>query len=103
MAPDELPSSPLQLLVVGFETTEHFDGQIARELRDLKGGGRSRVADARLLSRDADGRLTDPDLREVIGEPLGSPWRPAAHLSGLNGAGDAAAAPGTTPESYART
>jgi hypothetical protein len=103
MAPDELPSSPLQLLVVGFETTEHFDGQIARELRDLRGRGLIRVVDARLLSRSPDGELTDTDLNEIIGEPLGSPWRPAAHLFGLNGKGDLAAAAGMTPETYART
>jgi uncharacterized membrane protein len=103
MAPSEPNLSPLQLLVVAFETTEHFDGQIARELRDLRGRGLIRVVDARLLSRDADGKLTDTDLNEIIGEPLGSPWRPAAHLFGLNGAGGAAAAAGTTPESYART
>ncbi len=103
MAPSEPTLGPLQLLVVGFETTEHFDGQIARELRDLRGRGLIRVVDARLLSRSADGDLTDTDLNEIIGEPLGSPWRPAAHLFGLNGAGHAAAAAGTTPETYART
>jgi hypothetical protein len=103
MAPSEPNLGPLQLLVVGFETTEHFDGQIARELRDLRGRGLIRVVDARLLSRSADGELTDTDLNEIIGEPLGSPWRPAAHLFGLNGAGDAAAAAGTTPDAYART
>src|ERR671917_2926820 len=95
---------PLQLIVVGFETTEHFDGQIARELRDLRGRGLIRVVDARLLSRGQDGELTETDLNQIIGEPVGSPWRPAAHLFGLNGAGDPAAADGaTTPETYART
>ncbi len=102
MSPPEPSFGPLQLIVVGFETTEHFDGQIARELRDLRGRGLIRVVDARLLSRSADGDLTDTDLNEIIGEPFGSPWRPAAHLFGLNGAGDAAAAAGTTPETYAR-
>jgi hypothetical protein len=37
MAPDEPSFGPLQLIVVAFETTERFDGQIARELRDLRG------------------------------------------------------------------
>src|ERR687897_1788081 len=103
MAPPEPSFGPLQLIVVGFETTEHFDGQVARELRDLRGRGLIRVVDARLLSRGPDGELTDTDLNEIIGEPLGSPWRPAAHLFGLNGGGKAAAAAGTTPETYART
>jgi uncharacterized membrane protein len=79
---------PLQLIVVGFETTEHFDGQIARELRDLRGRGLIRVVDARLLSRGRDGELTETDLNEIIGDPVGSGWRPAAHLFGLNGAGE---------------
>ena len=39
---------PLQLLVIGFETTERFRGDIARELRDLRGRGLVRVLDARL-------------------------------------------------------
>ena len=58
MAPEEPSFGPLQLLVVGFETTERFDGQIARELRDLRGRGLIQVVDARLLSRGADGELT---------------------------------------------
>jgi uncharacterized membrane protein len=97
---------PLQLIVVGFETTEHFDGQIARELRDLRGRGLIHVVDARLLSRSADGELTETDLNEIIGEPVGSEWRPVAHLFGLNGAGDFGAGNGggaLTPETYART
>ena len=88
MATDEPDHGPLQLLVVGFETTERFDGEIARELRDLRGRGMIRVVDARLLSRGADGELTETDLNQIIGEPLGSEWRPAAHLFGLNGAGN---------------
>ena len=104
MPPDEPRHGPLQLLVVGFETTERFDGQIARELRDLRGRGMIRVVDARLLSRADDGELTETDLNEIIGEPVGSEWRPAAHLFGLNGAGDINGTGGAlTPETYART
>ena len=88
MPTDEPDHGPLQLLVVGFETTEGFDGEIARELRDLRGRGLIRVIDARLLSRGPDGELTETDLNQIIGEPVGSEWRPAAHLFGLNGAGN---------------
>jgi uncharacterized membrane protein len=95
---------PLQLIVVGFETTERFDGQIARELRDLRGRGLIRVVDARLLSRGRDGQLTETDLNQIIGDPVGSAWRPAAHLFGLNGAGELDGAGGAlTAETYART
>ena len=104
MPPDEPRHGPLQLLVVGFETTEQFDGQIARELRDLRGRGLIRVVDARLLSRADDGELTETDLNQIIGEPVGSEWRPAAHLFGLNGAGDINGTGGAlTPDRYART
>ncbi len=104
MAPDdELAIAPLQLIVVGFETTEHFDGQIARELRDLRGRGLIRVLDARLLSRGRDGELTETDLNQIIGEPLGE-HRPVAHLFGLNGAGEVTSNGGMRPpEAYART
>jgi hypothetical protein len=101
MPPDEPGHGPLQLLVVGFETTEHFDGQIAREIRYLRGRGLIRVLDARLLSRGEDGALTETDLNQIIGEPAGSEWRPAAHLFGFNGAGNGAGA--LTPERYAQT
>lgn len=94
MATDEPHLGPLQLLVVGFESTERFDGRMARELRDLRGRGLIRVVDARLLSRSPEGGLGDTDLNQVIGDPFGSPWRPAAHLFGLNGAGDGGSVPG---------
>jgi hypothetical protein len=100
MPPDEPSFGPLQLVVVGFETTDRFDGEIARELRDLRGRGLIRVVDARLLSRDDDGALTEIDLNEIIGEPVGSEWRPAAHLFGFNGKGPT---DGRTPELYHRT
>jgi hypothetical protein len=105
MAPDDEPTiGPLQLIVVGFETTEHFDGRIARELRDLRGRGLVRVLDARLLSRGRDGGLTETDLNQIIGEPVGE-HRPVAHLFGLNGAGQGNGDGGglRSPEAYART
>jgi uncharacterized membrane protein len=105
MAPDEPSFGPLQLIVVAFETTERFDGQIARELRDLRGRGLIQVVDARLISRGEDGELTETDLNQIIGEPVGSEWRPAAHLFGFNGVGafDGETGGARTPETYART
>ena len=77
---------PLQLLVIGFETTERFRGDIVREVRDLRGRGLVRVLDARFVSRSPDGALTEVDLNLLVGEPVVSEERPAAHLLGLNGA-----------------
>jgi uncharacterized membrane protein len=89
MASEEPGFGPLQLLVVRFETTDRFRGEIARELQELRGRGLIRVLDARFLSRSADGELTELDLNPLIGETAGR-GRPVAHLFGLNGAGRAA-------------
>jgi hypothetical protein len=83
MASDEPGFGPLQLLVVGFETTERLHGQIAREIAELRGRGLIRVVDARMLSRDTAGELSEIDLNPLLGDPR---WRPVAHLFGLNGA-----------------
>ena len=77
---------PLQLLIVGFDSLDRLRGDIARELRDLRGRGLVRVLDARLVSRDREGALTEVDLNQLIGDPVVSVERPAAHLLGLNGA-----------------
>jgi hypothetical protein len=94
---------PLQLLIVGFETLDRLRGDIARELRDLRGRGLVRVLDARLVSRDAEGALTEVDLNQLIGEPVLSAERPAAHLLGLNGAGHLDAAGRFEPEAFHAT
>ncbi len=77
---------PLQMLVVGFETTERFRGDIAREIRALRGRGMIRVLDARLLSRSLDGELVELDLNPLLADaPAGGD--PVKHLLGMNGAG----------------
>ena len=86
MASEEPGFAPLQLLVVGFETTERLQGQIAREIAELRGRGLIRVVDARMITRGADGELSEVDLNPLLGDPR---WRPAAHLFGLNGAATA--------------
>ena len=91
MLPDDPSHGPLQLIVVGFETTERFDGQIARELRALRGRGLIRVLDARLLSRDADGELTETDLNQIIGEPTAASGAPRRTCSGSTARATAAA------------
>jgi uncharacterized membrane protein len=88
MTPRKPGFGPLQLLVVGFERTDRFRGEIARELQELRGRGLIRVLDARFLSRSADGELSELDLTPLIGETAGS-GRPVAHLFGLNGAAHA--------------
>jgi hypothetical protein len=53
-----MPVGPLQIVLVGFETTERFRGDIAREIAELRGRGVIRVLDARLFHRAPTGELT---------------------------------------------
>ena len=78
---------PIQLLLLGFETTERFRGEIARELADLRGRGMIRVLDARLFHRSPEGQLTEVDLNPVLADPPAEPDRMIAHLIGANGHG----------------
>jgi hypothetical protein len=75
---------PIQIVLLGFETTDRFRGEIARELADLRGRGMIRVLDARLFHRAPDGQLTEVDLNPILADP---PDRTIAHLLGANGAG----------------
>src|SRR5829696_6168226 len=100
MASDEPGFGPLQLLVVGFETTERLHRQIAREIAELRGRGLIRVVDARMLSRDAAGELSEVDLNPLLGDPR---WRPAAHLFGLNGAAKNGGTGGFSEDAFAAT
>ena len=90
---------PLQLVLVGFESTEQFRGDIARELGFLRGRGLLQVIDARLFHRAEDGRLTEVDLNPLLAEAA-SPANPIAHLLGTNGGGNGGAPP---QEAFART
>jgi hypothetical protein len=74
---------PLQIVVVGFETTERFRGDIARELGALRGRGVIRVLDARLFHRSPDGRLTEVDLAPILDTEQDTA---IAHLLGADGA-----------------
>ena len=91
---------PLQLVLVGFESTEQFRGDIARELGFLRGRGLLHVIDARLFHRADDGRLTEVDLNPLLAEPP-APANPIAHLLGTNGGGGNGGAP--PQEAFART
>src|SRR6185295_2165753 len=77
---------PIQLVLVGFETTERFRGEIAREIADLRGRGVIRVLDARLFHRSEEGELTEIDLNPLLADAP-KPGNPLAHLMGTNGAG----------------
>ena len=76
---------PLQIVLVGFETTERFRGEIARELGELRGRGVVRVLDARLFHRSPDGRLTEVDLNPLLADAR-PPESGLKHLMGANGA-----------------
>jgi hypothetical protein len=85
-----MPVGPLQIVLVGFETTERFRGDIAREIADLRGRGVIRVLDARLFHRAPTGELTEVDLNPLLAEPRD---HALAHLLGANGGGGNGASP----------
>jgi hypothetical protein len=100
MSDEAASTGPLQLVLVGFETTERFRGDIARELGELRGRGVIRVLDARLFHRSTDGKLTEIDLNPILAEP--APANSAiARLLGANGAGGNGAK--HPAEAFART
>ena len=78
---------PLQIVIVGFETTERFRGEAVRELLDLRGRGIIRVLDARFFHRAPDETLTELDLGPMLAERPAGSANPVAHLLGVNGAG----------------
>jgi hypothetical protein len=99
MSTDESRIGPLQIVLVGFDTTERFRGEIAREIGFLRGRGLLRVIDARFVHRGEDGKLVEVDLNPLLGDPP-EPANPIAHLLGTNGGGNG----GTTPqEAFHRT
>ena len=86
MTEDDLSTGPLQLVLVGFESTAGFRGDIAREIATLRGRGMIRVLDARLFHRGSDDKLTEVDLNPLLADPPPS-GNPLAHLLGTNGGG----------------
>jgi hypothetical protein len=94
---------PLQIVIVGFETTERFRGEAARELLDLRGRGLIRVLDARFFHRAPDTTLTEVDLGPLLADRPAEDTdaNPVARLLGVNGAGGNG---GRRPqEAFART
>jgi hypothetical protein len=101
MSIEHAGGGPLQLVLVGFETTERFQGDIARELLDLRGRGMIRVLDARFFHRSPNGDLTEIDIGPLLAEQPEARSNPIARLLGVNGAGGNG---GMAPsEAFART
>ena len=86
MSTDESRIGPLQIVLIGFDTTERFRGEIAREIGFLRGRGLLRVIDARFVHRGEDGKLVEVDLNPLLNDPP-EPANPIAHLLGTNGGG----------------
>src|SRR3712207_3461850 len=106
MSIDDPGFGPLQIVIVGFETTERFRGEAARELLDLRGRGMIRVLDARLFHRAPDGALTEVDLGPWLADRPADQVNALSRLLGVNGAGGNGAGGngGMRPqEAFART
>ena len=92
---------PLQIVIVGFETTERFRGEVARELLDLRGRGMIRVLDARFFHRAPEGELTEVELGPLFVDRPAERANPVARLLGVNGPGGNGGLP--PQEAFART
>jgi len=104
MSIDDASYGPLQIVIVGFETTERFRGEAARELLDLRGRGMIRVLDARFFHRAQDGTLTEVDLGPMLADRPAGDANPVARLLGVNGAGGNGGNGGLRPqEAFTRT
>jgi hypothetical protein len=78
---------PLQLLLIGFDTTERFRGDIVHELLGLRGRGLLRVLDARLFQPTGEGSFIEIDLNPVVADPAAPEANPIARLMQGNGNG----------------
>ena len=101
MSIDDPSYGPLQIVIVGFETTERFRGEAARELLDLRGRGMIRVLDARFFHRAPDGKLTEVDLGPLLADRPAERANPVARLLGVNGGGGNGGLP--PQQAFART
>src|SRR5262245_13489620 len=90
---------PLQLLLIGFSTTERFRGDILHELLGLRGRGLLRVLDARLFQRTDEG-FREIDLNPLLVDPVEESPNPIARLMAANGGGNGGRSPA---EAIART
>jgi hypothetical protein len=79
---------PLQLLLIGFDTSERFRGDIVHELLGLRGRGLLRVLDARLFQPADDGSFIEIDLNPVVADPTIPEANPIARLMTGDGNGN---------------
>lgn len=91
-------SGPIQMVMIKFDTTEKFQGEILRELEMLRGKGLIRLLDLLLVVKKADGQvqrmemtdLTDAQMHKfgvVLGKLLGMDGDTAVSESPLVAAG----------------
>jgi hypothetical protein len=101
MSIEEPGFGPLQIVIVGFETTDRLRGEAARELLDLRGRGMIRVLDARLFHRAPNDKLIEVDLGPLFADRPAEHANPVSRLLGVNGAGGNGGLP--PQEAFART
>src|SRR4051794_37863381 len=101
MSDDVVHVGPLQLVIVGFDTTERFHGHAARELLELRGRGMIRVLDARMFHRAPEGALSEVDLGALLADRPAESLNPVARLLGVSGAGQNGGS--RSPDAFAHT
>ncbi|NJP05119.1 MAG: hypothetical protein HC837_05560 [Chloroflexaceae bacterium] len=74
---------PVQLVVVGFERTDRFKGDILRELDELRTGGVIRVLDLLFVMKDEDGSIFAFEDTDLTAEEQQEYGAIISHLIGL--------------------
>jgi hypothetical protein len=92
---------PLQLLLIGFESTERFRGDVIHELLGLRGRGLLRVLDARLFQPAADGSFREIDLSPLVADPTIPQANPLARLMNADGGNGNGNGAGSSTEAVA--
>jgi hypothetical protein len=59
---------PIQVLVVGFDRTDQFRGEVIDELANLRGRGLLRLIDLMLAVKDPDGNITQVEMSDLSEE-----------------------------------
>lgn len=96
-----MANGPVQLLVISFDRTDTFQGQIRRELVDLYGRGIIRVIDALMIAKEQDGTVVGFEYSQLTDEERAEVGGVIGALIGLGGSNVASAAEASERGAYA--
>jgi len=63
-------SGPIQILMIKFDTTEQFKGEILQELEALRGKGQIRLIDLLVVAKKPDGQIQRMEMTDLTDEQM---------------------------------